>query len=977
MATTVNENTFLSVYKDDYRDSDHYHRILFNNGRALQARELTQSQTIIQKEIERMAKFIFKEGGLFNTSYGSANTGADPISYVRVATLPVGYDLFVGQVFANQNGVKALVKAVIPSSSVNSSVGTDDFNTLLVKYTDANSTSSTDTTKAVTFSSGDVLTATINSTSYELDVSVDEQVQDAVGNASFLEVPEFNTFAAGHLLFVEKQSVVLDKFSSEFNGVVGFEVNQEIYNTSDNIALYDNSGSTPNLTSPGADRLRITLTLKKESDKTVGKTFYKLMKFNKGYVTNLNNPDNVLASLGGIIYNRSFDTTGNFIVDEKNGALDLTVSTDPDSSDYLLYKVSDGTAFVGGQRYKIQDWPALKVEKPRSLVSDINTISNEFVSASYGNYFLTDGANTKGLLSLINGFDSVGIYSGTATSGDAIGRARIRNIDEFDNDFRLHVFDVEMYGTNSLRNARSVGTDNSNYGDLVPINSNYDLIEKRRNRLLFPLPGRVNTVTDGTVTFNIGKVYTATAVGGSATFSTGGNTFVDQEQWIVEEDANSNNLISPPTVSGTPTSSATITGLTDGTVRLFGYERKTGVRKTKTLVRGQTQTIAFSGTSFTLSYHDIYKFTSVVDSTTNENITHRFVFDNGQRDNFYTVGSGRLRGGASAPAGNIVVTFDYFTHSIGDFFAGGASYPDLEYDKIPFYTTEIGHILRLSDVLDFRSVKDNTGDDFAGTGSVIQYIPRNTDTIDIGELGIWEQRIDVVSISNNGIIEVHKGTTSNTPQSPQGVPTSSMKLHKVFLNPYHLNERDFMQVKYDNRGYKMSDIRKLETRIENLEELTTLSLSEIELERTVIPDRVKQGMSGDTFTSNVQSNIKDRDYRATIYKSQGMVTPMQYWRDTGLKYDSAASQGVKLYGSTIWPNFTEKVMVNQSNATDYQSVNRFTLIKYIGAGIVEPSVDTYEMRREVDANYISEFNESLITPGDTVILSQGNQGEEA
>ena len=112
MATTVNENTFLSVYKDDYRDSDHYHRILFNNGRALQARELTQSQTIIQKEIERMAKFIFKEGGLFNTSYGSANTGADPISYVRVATLPVGYDLFVGQVFSNQSGVKALVKAI-------------------------------------------------------------------------------------------------------------------------------------------------------------------------------------------------------------------------------------------------------------------------------------------------------------------------------------------------------------------------------------------------------------------------------------------------------------------------------------------------------------------------------------------------------------------------------------------------------------------------------------------------------------------------------------------------------------------------------------------------------------------------------------------------------------------------------------------------------------------------------------------------
>lgn len=977
MATTVNENTFLSVYNDDYRDSDHYHRILFNNGRALQARELTQSQTIIQKEIERIAKFMFKPGGLFNTSYGTSNSANDPISFVRVETLPVGYDIFVGQTFANQLGVKAVVKAVIPSTTVNNSVGTDAFNTLLVKYIDANSTSSADTTVSVKFNPADTLTATISSTSYELNVSTDEQVQDATGNASFLEVPEFNTFAAGHLLFVEKQSLVLDKFNSNFNGTVGFEVTQEIYNTSDNVALYDNSGATPNLTSPGADRLRITLTLKKEADKTAGKTFYPLMKLNQGYVVNVNTPDNVLAAVGGIIYNRAYDTTGNFIVDERLGKLDLTVSTDPDSADYLLYQVSDGTAFVNGKRYQKQNMPPVKVAKPRNLVNDITTKSNEFISARYGNYFLTDGSNTKGLLNSINSFDSVGIYSGTATSGNAIGKARIRNIDEFDNDFRLHVFDVEMYGTNSINNARSVGTSSSSYGDLVPINTNYDLIDKLENNLLFPMPGRVNTVTDGTVTFNVGKVYTATASGNSATFSTGGNTFADQEQWIVEEVANSNNLVSPPTVSGTPTSSATITGLTNGTVRLFGYERKTGVRKTKTLVTGRTQTRTLSNREFKLSHHDIYKFTSVVDSTTGEDITHRFIFDNGQRDNFYDVGSGKLRGGAATPAGNIVVTFDSFNHSAGDYFAGGASYPDLEYDKIPYYNLETGGTVRLSDVLDFRSVKDNAGDDFAGTGSVIQYIPRNTDTIDIGELKVWEPRIDVVSINDNGNIEVHTGVTSLSPSDPEGVPTSSMRLHRIALAPYHLNERDFMQSKYDNRGYKMSDIRRVEKRVENLEELTTLSLSEIELERTVIPDRVKQGMTGDTFTNNLQSKTRDKDYKSTIRKRSGVLAPMRYWRDIGLKYDSDASSGVRLHGSTVWPNFTETVMVNQNKATNYQSVNRFELTKFVGSGIVEPAVDTYEMRREVDVNHIGEHNESLTTQGDTVVLSQGNQNEEA
>ena len=39
MATTLTSNTFSSTYKDDFRDSDNYHKILFNTGVALQARE--------------------------------------------------------------------------------------------------------------------------------------------------------------------------------------------------------------------------------------------------------------------------------------------------------------------------------------------------------------------------------------------------------------------------------------------------------------------------------------------------------------------------------------------------------------------------------------------------------------------------------------------------------------------------------------------------------------------------------------------------------------------------------------------------------------------------------------------------------------------------------------------------------------------------------------------------------------------------
>ena len=74
MATTFTDTLFSTKYKDDYADSDGYYRILFNAGRALQARELTQMQTIINKQIERFGDNIFKEGAVVKPGSLSINT---------------------------------------------------------------------------------------------------------------------------------------------------------------------------------------------------------------------------------------------------------------------------------------------------------------------------------------------------------------------------------------------------------------------------------------------------------------------------------------------------------------------------------------------------------------------------------------------------------------------------------------------------------------------------------------------------------------------------------------------------------------------------------------------------------------------------------------------------------------------------------------------------------------------------------------
>ena len=54
----------LSPYYDDFSESKKFHRVLFRPAFAVQARELTQSQTILQNQIERFGDHMFKQGAM-------------------------------------------------------------------------------------------------------------------------------------------------------------------------------------------------------------------------------------------------------------------------------------------------------------------------------------------------------------------------------------------------------------------------------------------------------------------------------------------------------------------------------------------------------------------------------------------------------------------------------------------------------------------------------------------------------------------------------------------------------------------------------------------------------------------------------------------------------------------------------------------------------------------------------------------------
>ena len=60
----INTDLNVTPYYDDYNEDKKFHKVLFRPSVPIQARELTQLQTILQNQVERFGEHIFKEGSI-------------------------------------------------------------------------------------------------------------------------------------------------------------------------------------------------------------------------------------------------------------------------------------------------------------------------------------------------------------------------------------------------------------------------------------------------------------------------------------------------------------------------------------------------------------------------------------------------------------------------------------------------------------------------------------------------------------------------------------------------------------------------------------------------------------------------------------------------------------------------------------------------------------------------------------------------
>lgn len=944
MATTLTNTTFSTTYKDDYRDSDNYYRILFNAGRALQARELTQMQTIIQSEIERFGSNIFREGAPVRAGNITVN---NTYEYIRLDTtlnpLPDPVSTLVGlelTVAAPNPAIKVVVLEMVEA------VGADPA-TLYVRYTDTSAgTSGTD---PVRVPNGALLEgAGID------DLRVASSA--ATGRGTTISVDAGDYFVQGHFVFSEKQTAFINKYSGTPTADVGFKIIEDVVTVADTDDLYDNQGATPNIAAPGADRYRIRLLLTTRDEIDSDENFVYLARVDSGRIIDVASADDAYNKINDVMALRTKEESGNYVVKP------FVAKFDDLNDSNLQLNISSGIAYVDGYRLDI---PTNKINVPKA--QDTITLTSQNVIAQYGNYIVGNATTNSGLPD-IDTFDEINLRDDSSYGGSTIGTARIRAVQEDGANHNYYLFDIQMNSGASFRNVQSFGNSGTDFVNIVLEDGIAQLKSTSNNSLLFPLPNTRPSSAGVTISaLTIQKKYTFTT-DGSGNFSGlaagSGLTFTDVFQWVTSE---TTGAIANPTVTlTTGDTQANFTGLSSTTAyTVLAYVAKgSPTHRTKSLNTGATVTVAWPSAAesdgsglrwIDLGTADIYNVTAVkqVDSD-GADLSSNFVVDNGQRDNFYAKGRIIERGGVSIPTGNIYVKFDHFTHgATGDFFSVNSYDGVVAYEDIPSHRKNNGEVVSLRDVLDFRPVQDTSGG-YTGTQGIINPLPQNTDAV-TGTVEYHLPRKDrlVATVRQSadgrfgrGSLQVVRGVSSLNPQFPE-IPTGSIPLYDITLNAFTLNDSDLETSFYNNKRFTMKDISRLEERIDNLTELTTLSLLELNTSAFAVYDsaglaRTKAGFLADNFSNYAFSDVNREEYKAAIDPASNTLSVQQYPNSIRLGYDSdEATNTVTRKGDLLLLPHTDNSYINQNIATETLNVNPFAVITQTGHLDLSPASDVW------------------------------------
>ena len=291
-------------YNDDFDENNKFYRILFRPSFAVQARELTQLQTILQNQIKHHGDHIFKQGAMVIPGQVSIDS---EVQYVKIAPTYAGavVETYIneleGLVVVGQSGLTAQVIKVENAAGA-------DFATLYVRYTNSGDNNTTKT-----FANDEIITPQDALLSA---YTVQAVSASATGTGSTATVERGVYYINGHFVLVDAQTITLDKYSNTPTYRVGLTVEEKLITPEDTgyEILLDNAQNSFNFAAPGAHRYYIDLILSKKGiNATDDVDFVELLRVDQGQIKR-HTTRTEYSQIEKTLARRTFDESGNYTV---------------------------------------------------------------------------------------------------------------------------------------------------------------------------------------------------------------------------------------------------------------------------------------------------------------------------------------------------------------------------------------------------------------------------------------------------------------------------------------------------------------------------------------------------------------------------------------------------------------------------------------------------------------------------------------
>ena len=952
----INTNLNTAPYNDDFDADKQYIRVLFKPARAVQAREMTQLQSILQNQIERFGNNIYQEGTIIE---GVNPTVDKNVNFVKINDQSGIDDLTI---YASTDDVSYFIEGLSSGLTARIVAGANgfqsdapDLKTFFVKY--LQSVANQAGTDVKQFISGELLSVTREEdgvTTAVATVTANDGT-DHVGESLAVQVTDGVIYQHGHFNYVAPQLIIASKYDIIPADIsVGFNINESIVDSALDNTLLDNAQGFNNFNAPGADRLKLEPKLAVYDTTTRPESFFALLRIEKGQTVFVRG-DTQFNSIKKELAKRTQDESGSYVVSG------LPITTEKDSDGKFQAVIGAGRAYAFG--FEINNIGKTRLEIDPSATT--STKSLQSTGVEYGGYLTVDVSSAGTDVESFNFSDR---YKLCNSAQQDIGTCSIRNIEPVGNDkLRIYVYAVQKNENEQTTDIAFIYKNATTKtavlsGNIVDANKGLAIFDTgrqgmksvssvvytERQRKYYPIPVSSSSPILIPVEVN-GQVTTSPITqGGAFAIDTSGE-YVGAT--TVESVASPNTGIS-------------ITFPAGKTLQYIYYNAN---------ISGVTQdTLTAIDVWVTTSHSAINNFASLglpnavvlnqVKDSEGKDVTSKFALQRNQNDAYYglsylTLKSGETLGAATA---TISANFTVLQRTVNGGYITPNSYSNITdvAEKLTSYTGRNGKTYNLLNSFDFRPYADTTVQyltEEAGAASVnissLQLdtlgsaIPVSSNSTILATQEYYLGRIDKLAIDKTQQFVIVKGQPADNPGKV--VNDSVFGIADIFVPGVNMSVSKANPIRVERntiKNYTMKDIESIEKRVDRVFDVLSLSLLESQTKDMFIPDasgnnRFKNGILVDQFKDLRVADITDGDFKASIESVQKYLAPAVTQFPIDLKVDSATSSNVVSYDDvTTLSSSSRETLLSQEYATSFRNCAS-NFYNYNGTVLMEPKFD--------------------------------------